>query len=139
MGVPSPVHPEVSPDVDPLKWSEDEAFLRMGLFSGVSNAETYRPSDLGGNHIQRRIPRYMADKKTEERSCVKHKTASSSHTPGVHVPYRILEMPFSIFVNIWNTERESMFYRCHRDVVFEVQHVCRVWDDAGVRVCEDSF
>ena len=82
---PPPVYPEVSPDGDQLKWSEDEAFLRMGLFSGISDAETYRPSELGGSQIQRRIPRYMADKRTEDRSCVKHKTASSSHTPGMSI------------------------------------------------------
>ena len=85
MEVPRPVYPEVSPDANPLTWSEDEAFLRMGLVSGVSRATTYRPSQLGGNHIQRKIPRYMADKTAEEKNCVKHKTASSSHTPGMPI------------------------------------------------------
>ena len=67
---------------DPTGWSEDEAFLRMGLFGGFASTP-YQPSELGGSHIIRQVPRYEADAKSEEKGCTKHKTASSSHTPGI--------------------------------------------------------
>ena len=77
-----PTTREEAPDVDPTSWSEDEAFLRMGMFSGLSS-EPYQPSQYGGNHIFRKIPRYLADIRSEEKGCTKHKTPSSSHTPGI--------------------------------------------------------
>ena len=81
LGVPLMTRASES-SADPAKWGEEEAFLRMGMFSGLSS-QPYQPSECGGNHVHRKIPRYIADKKTEEKGCVKHKTASSSHTPGM--------------------------------------------------------
>ena len=68
-----------------VQWSEDESFLRTGLWSGLT-PESYVPSTIGGNHFHRQRPKYSADKKDEKRQegyCRKYKTDSSSHTPGV--------------------------------------------------------
>ena len=71
---------------DPLTWrSEDEAFFRMGVWTGKGPAE-YTPSKLGGSQVFRAVPNYKMDAKrgaVQWEQCTKHKTASSSHLPGI--------------------------------------------------------
>ena len=70
---------------DPQNWrSEDEAFFRMGVWTGMGPSK-YVASPQGGSQVFREVPHYGIDARNhiEWDQCTKHKTPSSSHLPGI--------------------------------------------------------
>ena len=70
---------------DPKNWrSEEEAFFRMGVWTGMGPSK-YVASSLGGSQVFREVPHYGIDARShiEWDQCTKHKTPSSSHLPGI--------------------------------------------------------
>lgn len=67
----------------PSEWGRDEAYLRTGSFKGMGD-ETWRPSDLGGSDVVRRLGSYVADRHTlnTKRSCSKSQNQTGALVPG---------------------------------------------------------
>lgn len=86
MHVLHPVLQDEDLESDPLTWrSEEEAFFRMGVWTGKGPVE-YSPSKIGGSQVFREVPNYSMDTKRgplQWDQCTKHKTESSSHLPGI--------------------------------------------------------
>eukprot|EP00873_Tetraselmis_striata_P022866 jgi/Tetstr1/443130/TSEL_031186.t1 len=69
---------------DPRTWSETEAFLRTGVWSGLPR-ENYTPTRLGGDHVHHELPMYEVSSRGNTRPCNKYGTQSSSNLPGIMV------------------------------------------------------
>jgi hypothetical protein len=78
---------DLPPGHEPGNWTCDEAFLRTGTWTGghAAPGEPWRPTDLGGNTVVRRVDNWAADNKSfgTSNDCVKRKLSSSSMNPGL--------------------------------------------------------
>jgi hypothetical protein len=104
---------------DPMSWSEEEAFLRTGVFSGMDASEPWMPSSLGGGDVRRCVGVYTADKRMsgEGGICTKHKLGHQRLTPGLLVGWCLdcgICLGFTVMANAESprTVFEWVFTRC---------------------------